>query len=147
MAGQRSALVRALAWRGARASADRSTIRTGALVVGLVAVARWGAMGCQPAHQGMRTALAEARYADALVELRRMEPRLPRRSPRWQASYALERGLAHLAVGDAREAVRWLSRARDWDEARPGILTPTDHSRLVTAWQSMGFMPGERPID
>ena len=116
-------------------------------MVGTMAVAHWATVGCHPAYREMRTALAEARYADALVELRRMEPRLPQRSPRWQASYALERGLAHLAVGDARDAVRWLNRAWDWDEARPGVLAPTDHSRLVTAWQSMGFMPGERPND
>jgi len=117
------------------------------LVVALVAVAHGGAVGCRPATGRTRTALAEARYADALVELRRMEPALQRRSLAWQASYALERGLAHLAVGDATEAVRWLSRARDWDEARPGILTPTERSRLDTAWRSMGFMPGERPDD
>jgi len=102
--------------------------------------------GCRPADVRVQTALDEARYPDALAELRRIEPRLCHRRARWQAHYALERGLAHLGVGDAYGAIRWLSAARVWQERNPELLTPIERDRLRTAWQSMGLMPGDRPL-
>lgn len=92
----------------------------------------------------MDTALAEARYPDALVELRALEARAGRRPPRWQAHYALERGLAHLAVGDAASADRWLTQAWAWRERDATLYDEVDTSRLLTAWRAMGRMPGER---
>jgi hypothetical protein len=106
-----------------------------------------GLMGaCHPAEHRVRAALDEARYPDALAELCRLEPRIRHHSARSQARYALDRGLAHLAVGDAARAVQWLSAAWEWHDKNPRLLTPTDHTRLVTAWHSMGLMVGDRPL-
>jgi hypothetical protein len=115
------------------------------LHLGLAALAGLPLFACHPTERRARTALGEARYPDALAHLYRLESRLPRRPPRWQASYALERGLAHLAVGDAQSALLWLDQAQQWHQHDPRLLTPRDQSRLATAWLSMGIMPGERP--
>ncbi len=117
------------------------------LLGGLLTLSIPGPMvGCRPTEHQLRAALDEARYPDALAELRRLEPQVGHRSTRWQARYALQRGLAHLAVGDAGNAVHWLSSAWEWHEANPNLLTPADYCRLLTAWRSMGLMPGDRPI-
>ena len=58
--------------------------------------------------------------------------------------YALYRGLTHLAVGDAHAAAHWLERAWWLHERHPRELSPAERGQLVSAWRSMGHMPGER---
>ncbi len=89
-------------------------------------------------------AAEEARIPEALAELVALEGRLDARAPRWRARYCLERGLAHLAVGDLVAADRWLRRAWAWVDACPDLLTPEERGRLAIAWRATGRMPGER---
>jgi hypothetical protein len=79
----------------------------------------------------------EARYPDAVEILRgSADPRNVR--------YALYRGLAELAVGNALSADRWLRRAWQAADRDPAVLSEEEHGRLVAAWRSMGRMPAQR---
>jgi len=89
-------------------------------------------------------AAQEARFPAALAELEALEDHLDEHRPRWRARYCLERGLAHLAVGDLVAADRWLRRAWAWVDEQPDLLTPAERGRLTLAWRSTGRMPGER---
>jgi hypothetical protein len=119
-------------------------MRAAPVKVGLVALAA-SLAGCAAPRLGHAVRAAEeARYPAALRELGALEVRLHHRGPRWCARYALERGLAHLAVGDLVAADLWLRRAWAWVETRPELFTPSEQSRLAAAWRSTGRMPGER---
>lgn len=89
-------------------------------------------------------AFETTRYPEALEALEQME------TPQWRdggsgrARYALYRGLAHLAVGEAPDAARWLARAQSEVQRAPEALSPLDRSRLETAWRTLGLMPGEQ---
>ena len=109
----------------------------------LTLAAGLGACGAPRLGHAVRAA-EEARFQAALAELQALEGRLDEHPLRWRARYCLERGLAHLAVGDLVAADRWLRRAWAWVDARPDLLTPADRSRLTLAWRSTGRMPGER---
>ena len=115
-------------------------MRTGIWLLTLASLA----LGCCPRWSRARTALEEARYADALIELRKLESLAQGRSSRWQARYALERGVAHLALGDAEQAQYWLHRAWVWHDTDPSLYDTTELRRLIVAWGSLGHMPGDR---
>ncbi len=104
-------------------------------------------VACHPTVTRARNAAREARYPDTIAELQRLEPQLERHRARWQAQYALERGLAHLAVGDVCRALEWLGCAWAWYELDPHLLTPVESRRLASAWLAMGLLPGARPDD
>ncbi len=89
-------------------------------------------------------AFETTRYPEALEALEQMETRQWRDGGSGRARYALYRGLAHLAVGEAHDAARWLARAQTEVRAAPDALSPIDRSRLETAWRTLGLMPGER---
>jgi len=59
------------------------------------------------------------------------------------ARYALFRGLAHLTLGDAHAAERWLLGLKRQLERQPDLLSTADKSRLVSALGSMGHLPGD----
>jgi hypothetical protein len=89
-------------------------------------------------------AFEQARYPDAVGEFRRAESDFEDLSEQGRARYALYRGLTHLALGDARQADRWLGTAKAAADADPSIFDHAERGRLLSAWRSTGRMPGER---
>jgi hypothetical protein len=99
--------------------------------------------GCAGRLGPAQDAFEQARYPDALRELRELD--YARRWPAEErARYALYRGLTHLALGDARPASIWLRRARAALERDPNVFDDAERGRLAAAWRAMGHMPGER---
>jgi hypothetical protein len=101
------------------------------------------AFGCGSPLAPARQAFDEARYPVAAARFRVLARRLAELDEGEQFEYALYRGLTHLALGDARPAERWLLAAKRLSEARPGLATPEEQNRLLSAWSSMGHMPGD----
>jgi hypothetical protein len=75
--------------------------------------------------------------------LLRAEIDLPNGSEAERAHYALYRGLAHLALGDAESSERWLAEAKALYDQRQWLLDPQQRGRLLCAWRSLGHLPGE----
>lgn len=90
-----------------------------------------------------RTSFDEGRYPGAAAQYRALSPRVPQLSERELFEYALYRGLSHLALGDSVPARRWLAIAKRHSERSPGIANSDELGRLMAAWRSMGFMPGD----
>jgi hypothetical protein len=86
---------------------------------------------------------AAGRYPEALALLRRAEPEQRAWPAGTRLRYALYRGLAELAVGNARSALHWLSTAKRMDALNPEHLAVSDRGRLDAAWHSLGKMPGQ----
>jgi hypothetical protein len=101
------------------------------------------ATGCAGPLGRARDAFAEGRYPDAVADLRRLEPEVADWSDDERAHYALTRGLAHLACGDARQALYWLSSAKRHYDADPEVFDEKERGRLFAAWRAMGLMPAE----
>jgi hypothetical protein len=99
--------------------------------------------GCGGAMGNAMDAFEESRYPDAVAEFRALEPTVKDWSKRRQTRYALYRGLTHLSCGDLREATFWLGNAKKSWETDPELLDDRERGRLLAAWRSMGFMPGE----
>ncbi|MEB2311657.1 MAG: hypothetical protein OZ921_08390 [Sorangiineae bacterium] len=102
--------------------------------------------GCAGPLSGALDEFRDARYPEAVIELRRLEPESRGWSARERARYALYRGLTHLALGDARPADLWLGLAKALAEAHPGALDAAERGRLLSGWQSLGHMPGEESV-
>ena len=88
-------------------------------------------------------AYTDARYPLAAAEFRAAEPAARKLGPRDFASYALYRGLTHLALGDAQAAARWVGYAKQSADRDPHVFDARDRGALLAAWRSMGHMPGE----
>ena len=99
--------------------------------------------GCSSALTEARTSFDEARYPEAITQYRAVRPFANRLSRPELFEYALYRGLAHLALGDAAPAERWLLVAKRLSEESPGLATSEQQGRLMSAWRSMGHMPGD----
>lgn len=99
--------------------------------------------GCSSPLTDARTSFDEARYPDAVAEYRALRAQAERLGRSEQFEYALYRGLSHLALGDAAPAERWLLVAKRLSEASPGLATREQEGRLMSAWRSMGRMPGD----
>ncbi len=97
--------------------------------------------GCSPPLTEARTCFDEARYPDAIAQYRAVSPKRLSRPDLFE--YALYRGLSHLALGDASPAERWLLVAKRLSEDSPGLATSDQQGRLMSAWRSMGHMPGD----
>lgn len=97
--------------------------------------------GCSSSLTEARTSFDEARFPDAVAEFRQLDPAELSDDELFQ--YALYRGLTHLALGDAAPAERWLRLAKRLSEASPGVASLEDEGRLMSAWRSMGHMPGD----
>jgi ABC-type oligopeptide transport system substrate-binding subunit len=121
---------------------------------------RWGAMRCFPlllllallalllsgCHSALDEAMdsyADARYPTASAQFRAVEPAARHLNPRDFANYALYRGLTHLALGDAQAAVRWVGYAKQCADRDPLVFSDKDRGALLSAWRSMGHLPGE----
>jgi len=100
-------------------------------------------LGCSSPLTEARTSFDEARYPDAVAEYRALAGTVPSIGRPELFEYALYRGLSHLALGDAVPAERWLLVAKRLSEQSPGLATAEQEGRLLSAWRSMGHMPGD----
>jgi hypothetical protein len=101
-------------------------------------------LGCSSA--GLAPALAafyDGRLPEAAAELRALEGAYGSGSDVERARYALYRGLAELGLGNAVTAERWLALAWRADAADPRCFDARDHGALLSAWRSLGHLPGE----
>jgi hypothetical protein len=112
-------------------------------VPALLVLAGLAALGCSSRMSRAQHAFDEGRYPDAVGELRSLEADAAHFSPKARARYALMRGLTHLSCGDTRQAARWLSEAKLSWERDPSLFNQAETGRLLSAWRSMGLMPGE----
>jgi hypothetical protein len=99
--------------------------------------------GCSSPLTEARTSFEEARYPVAAAQYRALRPVEDGLTHSELFEYALYRGLTHLALGDARPAGHWLLVAKRLSEQSPGLATSEEQGRLMSAWRSMGRMPGE----
>lgn len=105
-----------------------------------------GASGCHSALDEAMDSYTDARYPTAAAQFRAAEPSARRLEPREFAHYALYRGLTHLALGDARAAERWLGYAKQCADRDPLVFSDLDRGALISAWRSMGYLPGEPAV-
>ncbi|MEI9938563.1 MAG: hypothetical protein WDO69_15200 [Pseudomonadota bacterium] len=101
------------------------------------------AAGCHSALAEAMDSYTDARYPSAAAQFRAAEPAARKLNPRDFASYALHRGLTHLALGDAQAATRWIGYAKQSADRNPYVFDDQDRGALLAAWRSMGHMPGE----
>ena len=99
--------------------------------------------GCSSPRTDARTSFDEARYPDAVAQYRALSPEVARLNRAELFEYSLYRGLSHLALGDAKPAEHWLLVAKRLFEESPGLATGDQEGRLLSAWRSMGHMPGD----
>lgn len=95
---------------------------------------------CAPGQAAFR----EGRLPAAAAELRAVEPAARAKGGDAWARYALERGLVELGLGNARAADHFLSIAKRAADERPALFGDSEHGELLSAWRSLGRMPGER---
>ncbi len=100
-------------------------------------------VACHSALDDALDSYADARYPTAAAQFRALEPAVRWLDAREFASYALHRGLTHLALGDARAAALWVGYAKVSADRDPEIFSDEDRGALVAAWRAMGHMPGE----
>ena len=100
-------------------------------------------LGCSSPLTEARTSFEEARYPSAAAQYRAIEPLEGGLTTSELFEYALYRGLTHLALGDAKPAERWLLVAKRLAERSPRLATREEEGRLMSAWRSMGYMPGD----
>ena len=79
-------------------------------------------VACHSALDDAMASYEDARYPSAAAQFRALEPAARRLGARDFASYALYRGLTHLALGDARAAALWLGHAKVSADRDPGHL-------------------------
>jgi hypothetical protein len=104
-------------------------------------------VACHSALDDAMASYEDARYPTAAAQFRALEPAARRLGARDFASYALHRGLTHLALGDARAAALWLGHAKVSVDRNPHIFDDEERGALLAAWRSMGHMPGEPGFD
>lgn len=88
-------------------------------------------------------AFHDGRLPEAAAGFRRLEQEFAHFSRTERARYALYRGLAHLGLGDAREADRWLTFAKRLERDAPDCYDASERGELYAAWRSLGRLPGE----
>lgn len=110
---------------------------------GLVGLSLASAWGCGSALTSAVEAFEAGRHPEAAGQFRALEVEFSAFEPDERLRYALYRGLNALALGDARNAERWLSPVKRALDRQPLALTHAERGRLLAAWRSMGRMPGE----
>jgi hypothetical protein len=106
----------------------------------LLAAASVLSVACAPG----RTAFREGRLPAAAAELRAAEPAVRAAGGAAFSRYALSRGLVELGLGNAEAADRYLTLAKRAADADPALFDDREHGALISAWRSLGRMPGER---
>jgi len=96
---------------------------------------------CQSALSASLSAFDEARYAEAAREFRVAAQETLTEEER--ARFELYAGLNDLALGNQRRAVGHLTRARQLLETAPELFSAEEQGRLLTAWGSLGRLPGQ----
>jgi len=99
--------------------------------------------GCRSALSDAMASYADAQYPTAAAQFRAAEPEARKLNAAEFAHYALYRGLTHLALGDASAAARWVGYAKQSADRDPYVFNDQDRGALLSAWRSMGHMPGE----
>lgn len=99
-------------------------------------------LGCSSSLAAAVDQFETGRPAEADRAFRRLEEGIPC-SPAARARYALYRGLNHLTLGDGAQADRWLSAAKLATDDDPSLLSDAEQGRLLSAWRTLGRMPGE----
>ncbi len=100
-------------------------------------------LACHSALDDAMDSYTDARYPSAAAQFRASEPAARKLDAHGFASYALYRGLTHLALGDAQAAARWVGYAKQCADRDPLLFDDHDRGALIAAWRSMGHMPGE----
>ena len=98
---------------------------------------------CSTPLDEARTSFDEARYPDAVAQYRALAPEVAQLPAPDLFRYALYRGLSHLALGDAVPAEHWLTLAKRLADSSPTLANDDERGRLLSAWSSMGHMPGD----
>jgi hypothetical protein len=99
--------------------------------------------GCASPLTEARASFDEARYPEAAAEYRALAASVRGMPPDELFEYSLYRGLTHLALGDAVPAERWLLVAKRLSDSSPSLASDEQRGRLLSAWRSMGHMPGD----
>jgi len=102
-----------------------------------------GLSGCHSVLADAMNSYSDGLYPTAAAQFRAAEPAARQLNPREFANYALYRGLTHLALGDAAAAARWVGYAKQRADRDPYLFDDQDRGALLSAWRSMGHMPGE----
>jgi hypothetical protein len=101
------------------------------------------AAGCGSALSDAVDDYEAGRATHAMSELQALAARGERGDRQECARYALFRGLAHLTLGDAIAAERWLVSVKHQLEFEPGLLSGSEKSRLQSALGALGRLPGD----
>lgn len=107
-------------------------------VSALLAFAFVAAAGCTSYVKRGSALYSEGRYIEAAEVFERTEHRLRRADHRDCAQYALFRGMTLLALGDLRNAERWLTYAYQVNQSRPGSLKLREQAILDRGWYDLG---------
>lgn len=100
-------------------------------------------LACSSPLSEAQSAFDEGRYPEAVAEYRALASQVGGFEQKELFEYALYRGLAQLALGDAQPARRWLGLAKRLADACPALANDDQRGSLMAAWRSMGFMPGQ----
>ncbi len=100
-------------------------------------------VGCASPLSEAKASFEQARYPDSVAQYRALEAEARALPPAELFEYSLYRGLSHLALGDAQAAQRWLARAKRLSDAQPELASAAERGRLLSAWRSLGYMPGD----
>lgn len=101
-----------------------------------VVVSAWalGAAACGTFVQRGSTLYEEGDYIEAAEVFEHTEGQLDDATPRDCAEYGLYRGLTLLALGDVRNAQRWLGYAYQVERQFPGTLREGRRAQLDRGW-------------
>jgi hypothetical protein len=104
------------------------------------------ALACAGCGSGLSNAIDDyeaGRATHAISRLRALEARGDRGDRHECARYVLFRGLAHLTLGDAVAAERWLVSLKHQLELEPGLLSGSEKGQLQSALGALGRLPGD----
>jgi hypothetical protein len=102
-------------------------------------------VGCAGAFRDGVRQYNHGRYPEAALSFRRLEWDAQEWSPRDRATYALYRGLTHLALGDRTQTLVWLGVAKRAFDADPRVFSDEDGGKLASAWAHLPEDPNLPP--
>lgn len=103
-------------------------------------------LGCAGGLTSAQRDFKKGRAGEAKEKLVALEAESVGWSERDRASYALYRGLAHLAVGDRALATVWLQKAKEAEATSPSpVFDADDQTRLRLALDAVAERDGTDP--